>query len=234
VARRASRVDEVRRGLLAELGTLEGGTKLPNEQALADRYAVSRATVREAVLGLLEAGYVTRRHGSGTFVADPPRGRHALDTTVSYTAMIRDAGMRPGEQVLAREVRPATDAERDRLGLPLAAEVIEVERLRLADRRPVIYSLDRIPRDLLGGADPDGSLYAALEAAGHRVVRATAQLLPIVADARLARLLGLARGTPLLHIDQIDHDAGGRAVMLSHEWHVADAFDLIVNRRASS
>jgi GntR family transcriptional regulator len=234
VARRASRVDEVRRGLLAELGTLEGGTKLPNEQALADRYAVSRATVREAVLGLLEAGYVTRRHGSGTFVADPPRGRHALDTTVSYTAMIRDAGMRPGEQVLAREVRPATDAERDRLGLPEGAEVVEVERLRLADRRPVIYSLDRIPRDLLGSADPDGSLYAALVAAGHRDVRATAQLLPIAAVARLATLLGLARGTPLLHIDQTDHDAGGRAVMLSHEWHVADAFDLIVNRRASS
>jgi len=23
-------------------------------------------------------------------------------------------------------------------------------------------------------------------------------------------------------------------VMLSHEWHVADAFDLVVNRRASS
>ena len=86
---------------------------------------------------------------------------------------------------------------------------------------------------LLGTAAPDGSLYAALEAAGHRVVRATAQLRPIVADARLATLLGLERGLPLLHIDQTDYDAGGRAVMLSHEWHVADAFDLIVNRRPS-
>jgi GntR family transcriptional regulator len=231
VARRASRVDEVRRGLLAELGALEGGTKLPNEQALADRYAVSRATVREAVLGLLEAGYVTRRHGSGTYVADPPRGRHALDTTVSYTAMIRDAGMRPGERVLGRDARPATDAECERLGLNADEEVVEVERLRLADGRPVIYSLDRIPRALLGAAEPDGSLYAALESAGHRVVRATAQLRPMFADVRLATLLGLERGTPLLHIDQTDHDAGGRAVMLSHEWHVADAFDLIVNRR---
>ena len=57
--------------------------------------------------------------------------------------------------------------------------------------------------------------------------------MPTVADAKLGRLLAVKRGTPLLHIDQVDYDAGGRAVMLSHEWHVADAFELIVNRRSS-
>lgn len=36
---------------------------------------------------------------------------------------------------------------------------------------------------------------------------------------------------PLLHIDQVDYDKGGQAVMLSNEWYVADAFDLIINRR---
>jgi GntR family transcriptional regulator len=112
--RRTSRVDEVREGLLADLGALQRGAKLPNEQALAERFAVSRATVREAVLGLIEAGYVTRRHGAGTFVADPPRGRHALDSTVSYTAMIREAGMQPGERCLRRRCarRPRASATR--------------------------------------------------------------------------------------------------------------------------
>ena len=234
VRRRATRVDEVREGLLADLAGLERGAKLPNEQALAERFAVSRATVREAVLGLLEAGYVTRRHGSGTFVADPPRGRHALDTTVSYTAMIREAGLQPGERVLAKEAREPTRAECDRLALPEGEHVVEVERLRLADGRPVIYSRDRIPESLLGDADLDGSLYVVLEWAGHRVVRASARLVPVVADDRLAALLDVDRGAPLLHIDQTDHDAGGRPVMLSHEWHVADAFELIVNRRAGT
>jgi GntR family transcriptional regulator len=232
MARRASRVDEVRRGLLTELGRLERGAKLPNEQALADRYAVSRATVREAVLGLLEAGYVVRRHGSGTYVADAPRGRHALDSTVSYTAMIREAGLRPGLRVLARGRRAADALERERLGLAAGAEVVEVERLRLADDRPVVYSLDRIPVGVLHDEDLDGSLYEALERVGRRVVRARAQLVPTVADDHLAGLLGVERGAPVLHIDQTDHDAGGRPVMLSLEWHVADAFDLVVNRRA--
>ena len=64
--------------------------------------------MREAVGGLLEAGYLSRRHGSGTYVTSAPRSRHALDTTVSYTAMIRDAGYEPGETVLNKGVRTPT------------------------------------------------------------------------------------------------------------------------------
>jgi GntR family transcriptional regulator len=237
--RRVSLVDQVRQGLLDDLlgGTLEPGEKLPNEDKLAERFAVSRATVREAVLGLLEAGYLIRRHGSGTYVTSAPRSRHALDTTVSYTAMIRDAGHEPGETVIRKGVRAATELEHTLLGLADAEEVMELERVRLADRRPVIYSRDRIRASLLQGvADEalDSSLYEILNAAGHAVVRARAELIPTLADAKLSRLLEITRGTPLLHIDQIDYDARGHAVMLSQEWHVADAFELIVNRRISS
>jgi GntR family transcriptional regulator len=236
--RRVSLVDQVRQGLLEDLlgGTLEPGEKLPNEDKLAERFSVSRATVREAVLGLLEAGYLIRRHGSGTYVTSAPRSRHALDTTVSYTAMIRDAGHEPGETVIRKGVRAATELEHTLLALADGEAGMELERVRLADRRPVIYSRDRIRASLLRGvADEalDSSLYEILNEAGHAVVRARAELIPTLADAKLSRLLEITRGTPLLHIDQIDYDARGRAVMLSQEWHVADAFELIVNRRIS-
>ncbi len=236
--RRVSLVDQVRQGLLEDLlgGTLEPGEKLPNEDKLAERFAVSRATVREAVLGLLEAGYLIRRHGSGTYVTSAPRSRHALDTTVSYTAMIREAGHEPGETVIRKGVRAATELEHTLLGLADGEAVMELERVRLADRRPVIYSRDRIRASLLQGvADEalDSSLYEILNETGHAVVRARAELIPTLADAKLSRLLEVTRGTPLLHIDQIDYDTRGRAVMLSQEWHVADAFELIVNRRIS-
>jgi GntR family transcriptional regulator len=237
-ARRPSLVEQVRQGLLEDLmaGKLSTGDKLPNEDRIAERFAVSRATVREAVLGLLEAGYLTRRHGSGTYVTKAPRSRHALDTTVSYTAMIREAGHTPGETVIAKAVRTPTEHECKVLGLTSEDRVHEVERVRLADDRPVIYSRDRIPAALLQGIAEDAldsSLYVILETAGHPVFRASAELLPTLADERLSELLEVECGTPLLHIDQVDYDARGRAVMLSLEWHVADAFELIVNRRAA-
>src|SRR5918912_852293 len=91
--RRPSLVEQVRQGLLRDLATgeLKPGIKLANETDLAERFAVSRATIREAVRGLLDAGYLARRHGSGTFVTASPRTRHPLETTVSYTGMIRAA-----------------------------------------------------------------------------------------------------------------------------------------------
>jgi len=236
--RRMSLVDQVRQGLLDDLvsGKLEPGAKLPNENDIADRFGVSRATAREAVLGLLEAGYLARRHGSGTYVTKAPRSRHALDTTVSYTAMIREAGHEPGETMISKATRAPNEFEREQLDLGPGDTVLELERVRLADGRPVIYSRDRIPTALIAGIAEqalDSSLYDALHHAGHAVRRASAELLPTLADARLAKLLEVKRGAPLLHIDQVDYDTRGRAVMLSLEWHVADAFQLIVNRRSS-
>ena len=66
---------------------------------LAKLFQVSRLTVREALGGLVESGFVTRRQGSGTYVTSVLPRRHALDTTVSYTAMIREAGMKAGQVV---------------------------------------------------------------------------------------------------------------------------------------
>src|SRR5436305_7583977 len=218
--RRPSLVEQVREALLNDLvaGGLEPGAKLPNENVLAERFAVSRATVREAVLSLLEAGYLARRHGSGTYVTSLPRTRHPLETTVSYTAMIRDAGLKPGETVLSKAAREPTEPERKVLGLVAGEQIVEVERVRLASRRPVIYSRDRIPESLLGRLSAnslDSSLYLILARAGHPVARASAQLIPTVASARLARLLAIKRGTPLLPIHQVDYDHRGRALMLS-------------------
>jgi GntR family transcriptional regulator len=236
--KRPSLVEEVREGLLGDLtsGKLEPGAKLPNENELAERFAVSRSTIREAVRGLMDAGYLARRHGSGTYVTSSPRTRHPLDTTVSYTAMIRASGHTPAETVVSKTLRAPAEEERQRLGLADGEPVIDLERVRYADRRPVIYSRDRIPVALLGEYSDealDSSLYAILARAGHPVSSATAQLIPALANAKLSKLLLVKRGTPLLHIDQVDYDERGRPVMLSHEWHVADAFDLVVNRRAS-
>ena len=90
--------DRLRDELLEEMTSsqLPPGTKLPTEGELVKRFGVSRATVREAVTSLVEAGYVTRRHGSGSYVAERRRMPHGLDSTLSYLAMIESAGALPG------------------------------------------------------------------------------------------------------------------------------------------
>jgi GntR family transcriptional regulator len=230
-------VSRMRDELLTELldGTYERGVKLPNEAELAERWEVSRATVREAVGSLVEAGYLTRRHGSGTYVAGTLPRRHSLDMSVSYTSMIREAGMEPGITILEVEEREASQREAAVLRVPVGEALLSVERIRTANRRPVIFSIDRLPRRYgpAPGEALDASLYGVLEKSGHPVKSASAKLIPVVAEERLVDLLKVDRGTPLLHIEQIDFDRDGHPVMLSAEWHVADAFELHLNRRAS-
>ena len=160
------------------------------------RFEVSRATIREAVRGLVEAGYLVRRHGTGTFVTALPRHRHTLNLNLSYTAMIREAGLEPGRRLIRHLVRVATSDEATALAIAPTDMVLLVERIRTADGRPVVYSADRISTALLGDvaervADST-SLYALLEQAHAEVRSALATLHPVVADGRLARLLDVS------------------------------------------
>lgn len=52
-------------------------------------------------------------------------------------------------RVLSVRTRHATAEERKQLALPRGASVLHLERLRLARRDPLIYSLDVLPAGLL-------------------------------------------------------------------------------------
>ncbi len=53
-----------------ESGELKSGDRLPTEMELAGFYNVSRITARQAILGLVDEGYVFRQPRRGTFVCD--------------------------------------------------------------------------------------------------------------------------------------------------------------------
>lgn len=239
VSGRTLLADQLRDELLEEITSsqLQPGAKLPSEGQLAKRFNVSRATVREAVRGLVEAGYVTRRRGSGSYVTERRRMPHGLDSTLSYLAMIESAGARAGMRIINAAFAPCCldDAP---LQLSSGDTVLAVERVRTADDRPVIYSLDRIPARLLRTdldlQNLDPSLFALLRSSGHAADHATATLRAVASTSHTAKVLGVRRGRPLLYIEEIDYGRDGTPVMLSREWHVSEAFDVRINRKANS
>jgi GntR family transcriptional regulator len=239
VSGRTLLANRLRDELLEEITSshLQPGTKLPTEGQLAKRFNVSRATVRDAVGALIEAGYVTRRRGSGSYVAERRRMPHGLDSTLSYLAMIESAGVRAGMHVLEAAFEECSKDDTP-LQLGPGDTVLAVERVRTADDRPVIYSHDRIPARLLSTdldlRNLDPSLFALLNSSGHAADHATATLRAVASTSHSARVLGIRRGKPLLYIEEIDYDRDGSPVMLSREWHVSEAFDVRVNRKADA
>lgn len=63
-------------------GHYQAGQKLPSERELTEKYNVSRATIREAMIALSIRGIVEARHNAGMFVANvapPPAPEPDLD-----------------------------------------------------------------------------------------------------------------------------------------------------------
>ncbi len=225
--------DGLRRAVIT--GGYEPGSKLPNEDALAERFDVSRATIREAVRGLVEEGYLVRRQGSGTFVTARPLLRNSLDTNFSYTAYLESTGVRAGRRILGVRVVPADESVAARLRIDEGTRVVELTRVRTADDRPAVFSIDRMPADIVD-AERDrealsGSIYAMLASLGHPVRHGEAAVEPAAADADLAAMLAVPEGTLLQHLEQVDVDASGRRVLYSLEWHVPSVIELRVYRR---
>lgn len=228
--------DGLRRALVA--GEFAAGSKLPNEDRLSDRFGVSRATVREAVRGLVEDSYLDRRHGSGTFVTSRPLLRNSLDRNFSYTGYLASLGLRADKQLLDARIVAADDLTAEQLGVPVGTAIAELRRVRTADETPAIYSIDRIPADLVD-LDRDrealgGSLYELLATRGEPVVHGEAVVVPAAASGPIASALRVPIGALLQAIEQVDVSASGRRVLFSLEWHVPAVIELRVFRRGPS
>lgn len=63
---------------LIEAGELKRGTRLPPERELAERFAVSRPTVREALIVLEVEGHIQIRMGSGVYISQKHEGSGEL------------------------------------------------------------------------------------------------------------------------------------------------------------
>lgn len=221
-----------------EAGEWRPSDRLPSEPALAASMGVSRATLRDALRSLEEDGFVTRVQGSGTFVTHRPRMKNNLDVNFGVTQLIRSMGMRPGSEH-ARIFEAAARPEEARLlAIPEGSPLICLERVRTADGQPVVLSVDMVPRERLGDRPDlleevgDGSVYQLLERELDIVIRqGVAAIRPANADNELAFRLRVPAGTLLLYLRQVDYDIDGRPVVLSHEHHLADAFEIAVIRR---
>lgn len=229
--------DVVRDGLRRAIFAAEfpPGSQLPNEALLCARFGVSRATIREAVRGLVEDGYLVRRQGSGTFVTERPLLRNSLDRNFSYTAYLDSLGVRAAKQLLEAGIVPAEANVAERLQVEPGTLVARLRRVRTADDRPAIYSVDSLPADLVDvESDRDafeGSIYDLLASRGQPVVHGEAVLVPVAAEGVVAEALQVDAGTLLQSIDQVDVSASGRRVLHSLEWHVPAVIELRVYRR---
>lgn len=212
-------------------GQFRPGEALPAEREFARELGVSRITLRRALERLESLGLVLRRHGSGTFVAG--RVEQGLTGLTSFTEELRSRGRLPGTHWAERGLDGASPEEALALGLAPLAPVARLERVRLADGEALALERATLPASLL--PDPaavEGSLYAHLAARGLSPARAVQRLRAAAADARVAGLLGIAAGAPVLFIERLSFLPGGAVLEFTRSHYRGDRYDFVAELHA--
>ena len=91
---------------LIERGELKPGDSLPSEREYAERFSISRMTVRQAITELVNGGYLYRQKGVGTFVAEKKIEQQLMGLT-SFTEDMKSRGMEPSSKLVGFEIVPA-------------------------------------------------------------------------------------------------------------------------------
>jgi GntR family transcriptional regulator len=201
--------------LREEIAALDSGTRIASEPELAKNWGVSRFTVAKAVEQLVNEGLITRRQGSGSFVAQAPL-RRAPGYLLSFTEAVEAAGHRSSHRLLG--YGPTQWQE----GLPYekGTELIQLDRLRLVDGMAVARHRSTIPLALAGrigltreaASAPDFSLYRHFEEHGLSVASATERLIACPASAEDRKLLRLADRAVVVSVTRHSFAADGTAL----------------------
>ena len=219
--------DRIRDAILS--GRLKPRDALPGERDIAGALKLSRVTVRKAIAGLVQAGLLHQRQGSGTFVAAPARRvEQALSQLTSFSEDMRNRGRLATVRLLRAEISPPSPHEVMHLQISPHESVSRLRRLRLADGVPMAIEQAALPQAALPAPQSVGtSLYAALEAAGLRPVRALQRLSAANLGEEDAALLDVEAGAAALAIERVAYLSDGRPIEFTRSLYRGDTYDFI-------
>ncbi|HYZ28195.1 MAG TPA: GntR family transcriptional regulator [Thermoleophilaceae bacterium] len=223
----------VRDELLAMLDDLAVGDAIPPERKLASDLGVSRPTLRAVMDELVREGLLLRRHGSGTFVAEP---KIALPLTMtSFSEDMERRGMVAGSRVLSFEVIPAGAKLGQKLKVSPTAEVYAVRRLRLADGETMAIEFLNVPRALLPTLRRDAlegsSFYTLLQQEGVTIAAGVQTIEPTVTTQEEAEVLGVPLHAPAFLFERITESDRGEVVEFVRSVYRGDRYRLVTELR---
>lgn len=219
------------RGMIADG---QGDGALPSERELAERFGVSRVTVRKALRELIAEGLLHQRQGAGTFVNRSPHVEQRLSALTSFSEDMQSRGMEAGSRWLSRTVAVATPEEAMALGLPPGAKVARLHRLRLAGGVPMALELATLPlRFLPNPQEVTGSLYAVLRQNGFPPHRALQRLTALCLTPDQAALLDVPEGTAALYIERRTMLEDGTPLELVRSQYRGGVYDFVVELNLS-
>lgn len=178
------------------------GSLMPSEPDLCGMFEVSRTTVRKAMELLEQGGFVKIQQGRGTEVLDY-KTTQKLSLVSSFTETLESKGYTVHSKSMHIDMCVPPNSVLDDLDLPTDSEVVRIQRIQLANGKPVAIMTNYVIAELVPGIQADSgtfvSLYHHLESKyGILITAAQDNIKAKVADFLESELLQIPPGSPLL------------------------------------
>jgi GntR family transcriptional regulator len=212
------------------------GALFPNELTLANRFGVSRGTVRVALARLVDHHLLERKRGIGTRVMPAP-AESSISEWRSFSQEM--AARNITVQCFFKETRrfAATAKVASALQIAEGVEVLRLDRVRGWEGQPVVHSRSWFhPRLRLGEqADFSRPLYEFLEQETGAVINsAEEEFIAVGASPTMARSLKVKTGQPLLLRRHTVYDKGKRPIEFAEVHYISARFTLTLNLKRNS
>lgn len=197
---------------LIDTGKLEEEQQMPTEEAIGSLFGVSRITVRQALDGLAQAGYIYKIQGKGSFVCSK-KADMQLNHLVGFSDEMRNLGLTPSNLMVEQQLVLPSEPVARQLNIDAKQKVYYIVRVRCADGVPMAVERLHIPFFRFVGIenqDLSGSLYALLrDKYGCESSRATQSIQAGAATSQEAKLLEIKAGMPVLRISRTTYESDG-------------------------
>jgi GntR family transcriptional regulator len=212
-------------------GTYPQGTKIPTEEELTAEFAVSRATIRQAIAELARVGTLHRQQGRGTFVLKSgslPMGRRVRGSSNDF--LHEAANVTIEELSISHGVTIPTRIA-DALALdPPTGTIVHSRR---AIDGLVFCATDAYLAPRYGESATERTLrrlgmLAFLRDQGVQFENATQHIRAVVADPVLSDYLGVAMGAAVMETERIAFDSNGEPVEFLQAWYRGDLYEYAV------
>lgn len=209
--------------------TMSAHDKLASERELTQLYGVSRITVRLALKELEDRGLVYKKHGKGTYVSENSDSIVDLSTMYSFTEQMKKMGKEPETRVLSFRTVEATEMIAQYLNVNAGDLVYEIERLRIANKIPLMIERTYVPKALFDGLTKEmlstKSLYDSFrEDFGQSVRQADEEFYASIALENEASYLHISSGDPVLHVLRKTYNMKNRLIEYTFSIARADQF----------
>lgn len=220
----------VKRHLLDMVDEFRPGVPLPSERDLSRALSISRGTVRQALSELVTEGRLVRRHGAGTYVAEPKLAWPLLMS--SFTEQAASSGLTVETSLISSDRIPATKDLAELLRIRVGSSVLRLQRLRKVNGARMALEQSHLSAVRFPGLVRElrrtGSLYQVLaEQWGVKIVSAVETIETAPASLREAGLLGTDVGAPMMILSRHSFDGQNEPVEWVYSCYRGDRYKFV-------